>query len=339
MTRRRRTRDDMSPHRWVVSYADFITLLLAFFVVMYSISSVNEGKYRALSQALEGIFQGTDYTFDPLQLGDVQERDDRRDIGLIDQRPQAGATQLPSDASEQQSTELQHIENQAVTKFKELIADGDLSVSSNRLWLEIEIQSSLLFASGSAQPSMDAYPVLEAVATLLAPYENPIHVEGFTDDQPISSDLFPSNWELSAARAAGVVRVLSHYGVGPERMAAVGYGEFQPKVSNLTPRGRSKNRRVKIVVSRDEKVQRTLSAMGSGAVSDETVNAILEAGTEQNTAPSQGSVEAIETPQGVIFTQGEEGAADPFAGEAAVDDAAETPSSTPANAENNDSGP
>ncbi len=287
----------MSPHRWVVSYADFITLLLAFFVVMYSISSVNDGKYRALSQALEGIFQGTDYTFDPLQLGDVQERDDRRDIGLIDQRPQAGASQLPSDDSEQESAELKNIENQAVTKFNELIADGILSISSNRLWLEIEIQSGLLFASGSAQLSMDALPVLEALATLLAPYDNPIHVEGFTDDQPISSDLFPSNWELSAARAAGVVRVLSHYGVEPERMAAVGYGAYQPKVSNLTPRGRSKNRRVKIVVSRDEKVQRALSSMGTETISDEAVDALLQAGTQQNTESTEtsGSVEAIET--------------------------------------------
>ncbi|MEH6810899.1 MAG: flagellar motor protein MotD [Motiliproteus sp.] len=300
MARRRRTRNEQHTDRWVVSYADFITLLLAFFVVMYSISSVNEGKYRALSQSFEGIFRGADHTFDPLQIGDVKSRRDRRDIGLIDQAPSVDASNVQLTLGDKEAVELKQIESDATKRFQELIADGELSISSNRLWLEIEIQSSLLFASGSALPSLDADPILEALALILKNYDNPVHVEGFTDNQPIQSSQFPSNWELSAARSAGVVRMLSHFGVAPERMAAVGFGEYQPKVSNLSVRGKSINRRVKIIVSRDERVRRALTSYGSDYVSDEVVETILQ---EKIGVQTPGVVQEIETEQGVLFTQ------------------------------------
>ncbi len=304
MARRRRVRDEQHPDRWVVSYADFITLLLAFFVVMYSVSSVNEGKYRVISESLEGVFRGVDHTFDDLQLGDLNMRQDRRDIGLIDQTPAIDASTLQKPASDDESTELQQIQDDARKRFQELIADGELSVSSTRLWLEIEIQSSLLFASGSARPGIDADPVLEALARILSRYDNPVHVEGFTDNQPIQSSIYPSNWELSAARAAGVVRMLAHFGVQPERMAAVGYGEYLPKVSNVTARGRSKNRRVKIIVSRDERVRRALTGYGSDYISDDAVEAILR---EKIEGGDSGTVRQLETEQGIIFTRDSEG--------------------------------
>ncbi len=304
MSRRRRARNEQHTERWVVSYADFITLLLAFFVVMYSISSVNEGKYRVLSQSFEGIFRGVDHSFDPLQIGDIKSRLDRRDIGLIDQSPSVDASNVQLTLGDKESVELKQIESDATKRFQELIADGELSVSSNRLWLEIEIQSSLLFASGSALPSLDADPILEALALILKNYENPVHVEGFTDNQPIQSSQFPSNWELSAARSAGVVRMLSHFGVAPQRLAAVGFGEYQPKVSNLSVRGRSINRRVKIIVSRDERVRRALTSYGSDYVSDEVVETILQ---EKIDPQTPGVVQQIETEQGILFTQEPEG--------------------------------
>ena len=300
MSRRRRSREEQHHDRWVVSYADFITLLLAFFVVMYSISSVNEGKYQVLSESLEGVFRGVDYSFDPVQVGDLEKRLHQRDIGLIDQQPAAAASSSQVVLADKKTEELAKIQSDAKKHFQELIADGELSVSSTRLWLEIEIQSSLLFASGSALPSIDADPILEALAEILSRYKNPIHVEGFTDDRPIQSNLFPSNWELSAARAAGVVRMLNHFGVEPERMAAVGYGQYQPKVSNVSATGRSKNRRVKIIVSRDERVRRALTSYGSDFISDDAVEAILKERIESETP---GTVTEQQTQEGVIFTQ------------------------------------
>ncbi|WP_210395716.1 flagellar motor protein MotD [Motiliproteus sediminis] len=297
MARRRRSRDEVSHERWVVSYADFITLLLAFFVVMYSISSVNEGKYRVLSESLAGVFRGAEFSMDPIQVGDVPRPFNQRDIGLLGETPS-----VPPGGLESERRELQQIGDDAKKHFQELIADGKLTVSSNKLWVEIEIGSNLLFPSGSATPVQAADPLLEALATLLAPYDNPVHVEGFTDNRPIENGAFPTNWELSAARAAAVVRVLSHYGVAPERLAAVGYGEYQPKVSNRTARGRSINRRVKIIVSRDERVRRALSSYGSGYISEDAVQTIL---SEKVEAEQAAPVERIETEEGgVLFTRG-----------------------------------
>lgn len=295
MARRRREPEGVNHERWVVSYADFITLLLAFFVVMYSISSVNEGKYRVLSDSLVGVFRGAEFSMDPIQVGDVPRPFSQRDIGLMDELP---ATDVGT--MDPESEQLRALRDDAKKHFQELIADGELSISSNKLWVEIEIGSGVLFPSGSATPVVAADAILEALAVLLRPYENPVHVEGFTDDRPIDSNIFPSNWELSAARAAAVVRVLAHYGVAPERLAAVGYAEYQPKVSNRTARGRLINRRVKIVISRDERVRRALTSYGSGYVSEEVVDTILEHDVSSSAAAG---IQRIETEQGVLFTR------------------------------------
>lgn len=303
MARRRRTREESSGDRWVVSYADFITLLLAFFVVMYSISSINEGKYRVLSETLHGVFKGQDRTFDPIAVGDIPERLDRRDIGLLGQQPalEASRNQVLPNRRGDISENLARIEDDARLRYQELIDEGALSISSNELWLEIEIGSNLLFTSGKAEPGIEADALLEALAEILRPYENPVHVEGFTDNQPVQGGEFASNWELSAARSAAVVRALAHYGVDPVRMAAVGYGEYKPVVSNLTARGRAKNRRVVIIVSRDEQVRRSVMGYGSAEISDSTVDRILQQKLE---TPVQGRVVSQETPAGgVLFTR------------------------------------
>lgn len=301
MSRRRRIREEQQVDRWVVSYADFITLLLAFFVVMYSISSVNEGKYQVLSDSLEGIFKGADYRFNPITIGDIKGSDGRQGFGLLDHLPSQDRSSTEPSLEDEEAVQLHQIQKDATEEFQKLIADGTLKVASNELWVEIEIQSSLLFASGSAQPSADADPILEGVATLLKEYENPIHVEGFTDDKPIESEVFASNWELSAARAAGVVRMLSYFGIAPERMAAVGYGEYQPKVSNLTARGRAINRRVKVIVSRDERVRTALAGAGTDYISDDAIDNILEQKVEKEQPPPP--LQERETEDGVIFSR------------------------------------
>ncbi|MEP5324144.1 OmpA family protein, partial [Marinobacter alexandrii] len=122
-------------------------------------------------------------------------------------------------------------------------------------WLELNLPNSLLFGSGDAEPHYDAFAVIEKIATVLRNRDNAVKVEGFTDNQPISSQRFPSNWELSTARAAAVVRMLSMEGIEPERLAAVGYGRFQPVARNDTDEGRRRNRRVVLLISRDASVR------------------------------------------------------------------------------------
>lgn len=129
-----------------------------------------------------------------------------------------------------------------------LIEEDLIAVRRNRLWIEVEMKTSLLFPSGSARLSPQAAPVLAQLAEILRPLPNRIHVEGFTDNVPINTLAFPSNWELSAARAASVVHLFTSYGVDPERMVAIGYGEHRPIAPNDTEEGRVKNRRVVLVV-------------------------------------------------------------------------------------------
>lgn len=167
--------------------------------------------------------------------------------------------------------------------FGDLIAAQQLTVRGNELWIEIELNSSLLFPSGDAVPNEAAFILINKVAKILAPYENPVHVEGFTDNLPINTSQFPSNWELSAARAASIVRMLAMDGVKESRLAAVGYGEFQPVADNATAEGRARNRRVVLVVSRNLDVRRSINSVGVGNAKPDA--ALQRAGT-QSAAPA-----------------------------------------------------
>ncbi|MCU1715969.1 flagellar motor protein MotD [Pseudomonas sp. 5P_3.1_Bac2] len=254
MARRRYQEEHENHERWLVSYADFITLLFAFFVVMYSISSINEGKYKILSDSLDGIFNQPDRSVKPIPVGEEKPRTTEPARSMVDEPESTTADQT-----------LQSIANKVREAFGDLIKSDQLKVSGNEMWIEIELSSSLLFSSGDAIPNNAAFDIVEKVAKILAPYQNPIQVEGFTDNLPIQTAEFPTNWELSAARAASVVRMLSMEGVNPSRMAAVGYGEFQPVADNVTAGGRARNRRVVLVVSRNLDVRRSVSGVGAAA--------------------------------------------------------------------------
>ena len=269
MIRRRAEEVAENHERWVISYADFITLLFAFFVVMYSISSVNEGKYKVLSDSLDNVFNAKSKTLDPVQMGDQEVRSKSERLvslpfpgdfpsaedykysieGLFDD------VEDTSNASQGDKGEVSHLtklSDQISIAFQSLIAEGLANVTSNRDWIEIDIQSSVLFQSGSAYPSEQARKIVMKVAGLLSGYKNPIHVEGFTDNVPIQTDVYPSNWELSASRAAAVVRLLEIAEIEPSRMAAVGYGEHRPVADNDTDEGRARNRRVALIISKLE---------------------------------------------------------------------------------------
>lgn len=277
MARRRHQEEHENHERWLVSYADFITLLFAFFVVMYSISSINEGKYKVLSESLVGVFSEPERAIKPIPIGEEKPRTTEPDRSMIEDNPNS------STSSEDPSDPLQQIASSMRDAFGDLIASEQLTVRGNELWVEIELNSSLLFPSGDAVPNEMAFTLIEKVAKILAPYENPIHVEGFTDNLPISTAQYPSNWELSTARAASIVRMLAMDGVNPGRLAAVGYGEFQPVADNATDEGRSRNRRVVLVISRNLDVRRSVSGVGSGNAKPDA--ALKRAGTQP--APAQ----------------------------------------------------
>ena len=245
--RRYRQEEQGSNDRWMVSYADFITLLFAVFVVMYSISSVNEGKYKVLTESLMGAFSQNPRTIDPIQLGEAIPR---TTVAQPPEALQAASSSGSAQGEGETQDPLESIAEAMQAAFGDLISVGDLRVHANELWIEIELSSGLLFPSGDALPLDGAFDLIDRIAAILAPYDNPIHVEGFTDNLPIRSRVYPTNWELSAARAATVVRMLSGGGIDAGRLAAVGYGEHRPVADNSTAEGRRANRRVVLLVSR-----------------------------------------------------------------------------------------
>ena len=275
MARKKKPEEHENHERWLVSYADFITLLFAFFVVMYSISAINEGKFRVLSEALVAAFHSNPKTLEPVQLGRPAKPDmlDNRELNRsqsvanavrnpvalplkMPPAPRSGSSSPDDSLEDRAGKAMKEIAEQVEKAMAPLIEKDLIQVRRFRFWLEIEIKTNILFPSGSAELQPAAPPVLKSLAVILSKHPNPIHVEGFTDNVPIKTALYPSNWELSTSRAMSVVHLFSRTGLNPQRLAAVGYGEFKPTAPNDTEEGRSKNRKVVLVVLADENTGR-----------------------------------------------------------------------------------
>lgn len=233
--------DNENHDRWLVSYSDFMTLLFAFFVVMYAISSVNEGKYRVLSKSLSATFSDENFTLQPIQIGEPAKTSSLHPV--VTEQLSDGIDQDPGD------TELQILEKSIEDNFQGLIADDTLTISSNEQWLQVSLQSNLLFAAGQTALSAEGKEMLDGVIQQFSSVNHPITVEGYTDSLPVSGGRYATNWELSAARAAGVVRYFIEQGTDKTRMAVAAYGDNHPIDTNATPAGRAKNRRVTLLIS------------------------------------------------------------------------------------------
>lgn len=396
MARKKKHEEHENLERWLVSYADFITLLFAFFVVMYSVSAVNQGKYRVLSDALVASFRSPLKSLEPIQIGDsarsiynpqlafvkepsvfnipklpnrhtpgaetegervrgeggpaqglegrgiegraveegavegkhrgvvsaegdvarafqqllpplpetdlppealqpgtivskgakiggfggvdielpeplqdTKEPVDAQKLGtLVDGGTHRGglgsiAIELPETLREGKAQrDVRAMTEEFAAKLEGLISGDLVAVRSDEkaLTVEVEIKDNVLFHSGRADVETKALPVLKELSNVLKQFPYPVRVEGFTDDVPISTGAFPSNWELSAVRAASVVKVLTGAGIEPQRLSAVGYGEYRPIADNKTVDGRQKNRRVILVVEANPDAQPVLQA-------------------------------------------------------------------------------
>jgi len=287
--------------RWLISYADFITLLFAFFVVMYSVSQVNENKYKILSESLVKAFQRPQAALDPLQIGEVAKR---LDPTIGDYQDASGGEGLQDSQSQDlsqtehfaSSDEFKQLEQGLKESLGDLIDQELAEIKSDADWINISLQSALLFPSGSDQLNAGADPLLAEVARHLSTNRQLIKVHGHTDNVPIATERFPSNWELSAARAVAVVRKLQNLGIEARRMSVEGHGEYMPIASNATPEGRAKNRRVVISISR----KRQAPVIEEGAKQPEQVDKVVT-GKE-----SEPQFEIIQLPGGGILIRGKE---------------------------------
>jgi chemotaxis protein MotB len=279
--RRKKPAEHVNHERWIISYADFITLLFAFFVVMYSVSSVNEGKYRVLSQTLTIAFQDTGRSLEPIQVGDLKQHSGDligtdQASALIQTENKLGPGVYDDTGKQQDDTisELPAEEGQrmrflaaTIEDMLEAYVDQDLvEISFSEDRVVVNMKDKMLFPSGSAHLSSSAVTALRDISRVLSTVRNNIQVEGNTDNRPIHTEEFPSNWELSAARAASVVHLLTRFGIGPRRLSAIGYGEHRPVADNDSVEGRAKNRRVTLVIlGMHGAPDRTINLPGAGS--------------------------------------------------------------------------
>jgi len=242
MARRPRRHEPDNLDRWLISYADFITLLFAFFVVMYAISSVNEGKYKVFSVALNTAFKApaTDQPEAVILPANEQEALLK---SLVDRRNARIAEE-----QRKQNEQMQAMVKNLTQVMASLVRNGQVSVSQSNRGVVLDINASTLFEAGEASLQPAAVRTLSAVAQILLQNQQVIEVEGHTDDVPIYTPQFPSNWELSAVRASSVVRLFIEQGVAAERLTAVGKASYMPVASNDTAEGRARNRRVKVTI-------------------------------------------------------------------------------------------
>ena len=271
MARRKHKHEEHANHEaWAIPYGDLITLLLAFFVVMYAISSVNEGKFRVLSDSLTAAFRGNPKALEPIQVGEksrgsgadiavsiVQQsmiegqprqlleamyNDGNKDRGAGPAaKPGAGQTghAQPTLSDHPLTQQLNRVADELEHALQDLVAADLVAVRRHEFWLEVELRTDILFPSGVANLSNAAYPALDALSATLAKYPNPLRVEGHTDNVPINTRYYPSNWELSSARAASVVHRFARGGISPARLSVIGFGEFRPAQPNDTAAGRN----------------------------------------------------------------------------------------------------
>ena len=214
-------------HRWMISYADFMTLLFVLFLVLYA----------KLPKHLDMP---------------VPVTPDLHASVIPGIRPHHPPPQKPFIPTTDTTADKQQLLLQELARtFTDLTQDGDITLETRAEGVLLDVKDSALFASGTAEPAPDANAIVEKIAAILSQNNNSVIVEGHTDSKPIHTSQFPSNWELSSARAASIVRALEERGISANRLSATGFADTRPKSSNDTVQGRSENRRVSLLVLND----------------------------------------------------------------------------------------
>ncbi|HVJ47582.1 flagellar motor protein MotB [Desulfitobacterium sp.] len=249
--------------RWLLTYSDLITLLMVFFVVLYSMSQIDANKFKAMADSLNISLGGGASA--KMAINTSPSGPSLVETGTLQSAAtQSGATQNKDNNAANGAKQGQgnsDTENMTIegikSKLDKFAADNGIQTqlvsSIEERGLVISIQETLLFESGSADITPRARDILSKVTTVLASAPNYIKVEGHTDNLPINTSHFPSNWELSVLRATNVLQIMGAPGnISPDRLSATGYGEYRPLASNATDAGRARNRRVDLVILRSK---------------------------------------------------------------------------------------
>jgi chemotaxis protein MotB len=236
---KRRSRSKPNHERWLVSYADFITLLFAFFVVMFAASQVDQGKIGKLAMAIQSAFKDLGvFTVPSSRSPGITAAAVRESL------PAAGALLNSSGMGN-----LGKLQKELTQALAGEIQRGEVAMKMGREGLVISLREVGFFDSGSAEVKLKSEPSVARIAQVLEAGAYQVRIEGHTDDVPIHNERFASNWELSTARATEMAKLfITKYEFPPERLSAAGFAEFHPAATNRTAEGRALNRRVDIIV-------------------------------------------------------------------------------------------
>lgn len=244
--RERKKKDSGGGDGWLTTFSDLMSLLLTFFILLFSMSQVSEDKFSSASQSLQDAFIGE------TGGGSILDGNGPPPVEFEGEEGNEDGAENPED----QVVTKDAIPPEIIAMYEEALAfieaeglDSEVAVSGDQEGIYLDIQESILFDLGQADLTDSGQETLEVITELLNLTDNRIVVEGYTDDIPINTPRFPSNWELSLSRGASVVRYLSEtQDVDPERLSARGYGQHNPIVPNDSAENRAKNRRVNIVI-------------------------------------------------------------------------------------------
>jgi chemotaxis protein MotB len=217
--------------KWAIPYADFLTLLLCLFIALFAMAQAGKQAALEYAQAFAKAFG--------MRLVPFQESLPKQIL------PQPV---VPRSEPTEKGRRIQRQIRELEEMLKRMGLEGEFKVSYEVIGIRLILQEKILFSSGSAEIKPETYPILDKLYEILKDLPNPVEVEGHTDSIPISTEKFPSNWELSTARASSIVRYFIAKGINPERLKASGYADTKPIATNATPEGRAQNRRVEIVI-------------------------------------------------------------------------------------------
>lgn len=250
MSRRKGIEKKEISQEWLTTYSDMVTLILTFFVLLYSFSLIDNTKFKAIAMSLAQALGGNSGYI--IQSGNVGPTPVNQNPGLQNDVNSKGNINIKLDTAKTDETEKVYKKVNDFIKTNKL--EGKVTIKEDVRGVIIELQEKILFDSGSAEIKKDSLPLLDKLSNLLSNFSNEIIVEGHTDNVPINHGYYQSNWELSTDRAVKVVRYFTEKkGLNSSKYMAIGCGEFRPIATNATPEGRQKNRRVNILIVTTEK--------------------------------------------------------------------------------------
>lgn len=260
LRRRRHSLEHDNVHRWLISYADYMTLLFALFVVLYAMAMVNEKPFESITESIGRVFQADDILTKNVGHGDdllmVNSRQTKKRLygnNILDVAgPElvSGEQNLSNISDKVNGSNLDSLEEELSTALYDIVESGYAQLQVDGDWLEIELNSGLLFPSGSSSPTNSAQAIIGVINDVIGNVSNFVRVRGYTDNQPINNEIYSSNWELSVHRATAILRLFERLELDPARMAIEGYGQYYPSADNTTAQGRARNRKVVVAISK-----------------------------------------------------------------------------------------